>query len=89
MKFVGVGERAQDLEPLYPDRMASRILGMGDVISLVERASTEVTDADTTRMREKMAKAKFDFDDFMAKSKLVSSMGSMAGVAKMLLTTPN
>ena len=84
IKFVGVGERTQDLEPFYPDRMASRILGMGDVISLVEKAAMTVTDADAARMQEKMAKAEFDFDDFMAQSKLVSSMGSMAGVAKML-----
>jgi signal recognition particle subunit SRP54 len=84
IKFVGVGERTQDLEPFYPDRMASRILGMGDVVSLVEKASMEVSDADAARMQEKMAKAEFDFDDFMTQSKLVSSMGSMAGVAKML-----
>ena len=84
IKFVGVGERTQDLEPFYPDRMASRILGMGDVISLVEKASMEVSDADAARMQEKMAKAEFDFDDFMTQSRLVSSMGSMAGVAKML-----
>ncbi len=84
IKFVGVGEKTQDLEPFYPDRMASRILGMGDIVSLVEKAALEVSDADAARMQEKMAKAEFDFDDFMAQSKLVSSMGSMAGVAKML-----
>lgn len=84
IKFVGVGEKTQDLEPFYPDRMASRILGMGDIVSLVEKASLEVSDADAARMQEKMVKAEFDFDDFMAQSKLVSSMGSMAGVAKML-----
>ncbi|KAK1734807.1 signal recognition particle subunit SRP54, partial [Skeletonema marinoi] len=84
IKFVGVGEKTADLEPFYPDRMASRILGMGDVISLVEKASMEVSDADAARMQEKMAKAEFDFDDFMNQSKMVSKMGSMAGVAKML-----
>jgi signal recognition particle subunit SRP54 len=84
IKFVGVGEKTQDLEPFYPDRMASRILGMGDIVSLVEKASLEVSDADAARMQEKMVKAEFDFDDFMTQSKLVSSMGSMAGVAKML-----
>jgi signal recognition particle subunit SRP54 len=84
MKFIGVGKRSQDLEPFYPDWMASCILGMGDMISLVERASTEVNDANAARMREKMAKAKFDFDNFMAQSELVSSMGSLVGVAKML-----
>lgn len=84
IKFVGVGEKVADLEPFYPDRMASRILGMGDVVSLVEKASMEVSDADAAKMQEKMAKAEFDFDDFMQQSKMVSSMGNMAGVAKML-----
>jgi len=84
IKFVGVGEKTEDLEPFYPDRMASRILGMGDVISLVEKASMEVTDAEAKKMQEKMVKAEFDFDDFMTQSKMVSKMGSMAGVAKML-----
>ena len=84
IKFVGVGEKTNDLEPFYPDRMASRILGMGDVVSLVEKASMEVSDADAAKMQEKMVRAEFDFDDFMQQSKMVSSMGSMAGVAKML-----
>jgi signal recognition particle subunit SRP54 len=84
IKFVGVGEKTQDLEPFYPDRMASRILGMGDVISLVEKASMEVSDAEAARMQEKMVKAEFDFDDFMTQSRMVSKMGSMAGVARML-----
>lgn len=84
IKFVGVGEKTADLEPFYPDRMASRILGMGDVISLVEKAAMKVSDADAAKMQEKMTKAEFDFDDFMTQSKMVSSMGSMAGVAKML-----
>merc|ERR1719296_229481 len=84
VKFVGVGEKLEDMEPFYPDRMASRILGMGDVVSLVEKASAEGSDADAAKMQEKMAKAQFDFDDFMTQSKMVSKMGSMAGVAKML-----
>lgn len=84
IKFVGVGEKTADLEPFYPDRMASRILGMGDVVSLVEKASMEVSDADAAKMQDKMAKAGFDFDDFMTQSQMVSKMGSMAGVAKML-----
>ena len=84
IKFVGVGEKASDLEPFYPDRMASRILGMGDVVSLVEKAALQVSDAEAAKMQEKMAKAQFDFDDFMTQSRMVSQMGSMAGVAKML-----
>ena len=84
IKFVGVGEKTQDLEPFYPDRMASRILGMGDVVSLVEKMSLEVNEADAQKMQDKMIKAEFDFDDFMTQSRMVSKMGSMAGVAKML-----
>jgi len=84
VKFVGTGETTSDLEPFYPDRMASRILGMGDVISLVEQAAAKVSDAEAAAMSKKMLEAKFDFDDFLKQSQLVSSMGSLAGVAKML-----
>lgn len=84
IKFVGTGEKVPDLEPFYPDRMASRILGMGDVVSLVEKAAAEVSDADAAKMQEKMLKAEFDFDDFMKQTKLVTKMGSMANVAKMI-----
>ena len=84
IKFVGTGEKTKDLEPFYPDRMASRILGMGDVISLVEKAAAEVSDADAAKMQQKMLEAKFDFEDFLKQSELVNKMGSLAGVAKML-----
>jgi len=84
IKFVGTGEKVDDLEPFYADRMASRILGMGDVVSLVEKAAAQVTDADAKRMTDKMVKAEFDFDDFMQQVQMVSKMGNMAGVAKML-----
>lgn len=84
IKFVGTGEKTADLEPFYPDRMASRILGMGDVISLVEKAAAEVSDEEATKMQQKVIDAKFDFDDFLKQSKLVSKMGNLAGVAKML-----
>ncbi len=84
IKFVGTGEKTADMEPFYPDRMASRILGMGDVVSLVEKAAAEVSDADAAKMTKKMLDAEFDFDDFLNQSKLVTKMGSLAGVAKML-----
>ena len=84
IKFVGTGEKTPDLEPFYPDRMASRILGMGDVISLVEKAAAEVSDADAEAMQKKMLEAKFDFEDFLKQTELVTKMGSFAGVAKML-----
>jgi signal recognition particle subunit SRP54 len=84
IKFVGTGEKVADLEPFYPDRMASRILGMGDVVSLVEKAAAEVSDAEALKMSQKMLESKFDFDDFMTQSRLVAKMGSFAGVAKMI-----
>ena len=65
IKFVGVGEKTEDLEPFYPDRMASRILGMGDVVSLVEKAAADVSAEEAAKMQEKMMAAEFDFDDFL------------------------
>ena len=84
IKLVGTGERVADLEPFYPDRMASRILGMGDVVSLVEKAAAQVSDAEAMAMQQKMKDASFDFNDFLKQSELVNQMGSMAGIAKMM-----
>ncbi|GKY95129.1 hypothetical protein MPSEU_000476800 [Mayamaea pseudoterrestris] len=84
IKFVGTGERVADLEPFYPDRMASRILGMGDVVSLVEKAAAEVSDADAIKMEQKIREARFDFDDFLKQTELLGKMGSVAGLAKMM-----
>jgi signal recognition particle subunit SRP54 len=84
IKFVGTGERTVDLDPFYPDRMASRILGMGDVISLVEKAAAEVSDADALKMEQKIREDTFDFDDFLKQTELLTKMGSVAGIAKMI-----
>lgn len=84
IKFVGTGEKTDDLEPFYPDRMASRILGMGDVVSLVEKAAAEVSAEEAQRLQEKMMSAEFDFDDFLQQAKMVSNMGSLSGVAKLM-----
>lgn len=84
IKFVGTGERTPDMEPFYPDRMASRILGMGDVLSIVEKAQAEVSDEEALIMKEKAKNAQFDFDDFLKQAKLVSKMGSLGGIAKMM-----
>jgi signal recognition particle subunit SRP54 len=84
IKLVGTGERVADLEPFYPDRMASRILGMGDVVSLVEKAAAAVSDADALAMQQKMKDATFDFDDFLKQTELVNQMGSVANIAKMM-----
>jgi signal recognition particle subunit SRP54 len=84
IKLVGTGERVADLEPFYPDRMASRILGMGDVVSLVEKAAAAVSDADALAMQQKMKDATFDFDDFLKQTELLNQMGSVANIAKMM-----
>jgi len=84
IKFVGTGEKTADLEPFYPDRMASRILGMGDVISIVEKAAAEMSAEESRKLNEKVMKAQFDFDDFLQQAKMVSNMGSIGSLAKMM-----
>lgn len=84
IKFVGVGEKVEALQPFYPDRMASRILGMGDVLTLVEKAQEEFDIADAEKMQEKMLTAKFDFTDFLKQTKLLKNMGSLGGIMKMI-----
>lgn len=84
IKFIGVGEKVEKLEAFYPERMASRILGMGDVVTLVEKAQEEMDEAEAEKMTKKMMEAKFDYDDFLKQTKMLSRMGSMAGVMKMI-----
>lgn len=84
IKFVGVGEKVEALQPFYPDRMASRILGMGDVLTLVEKAQEEFDLADAEKMQEKILSAKFDFTDFIKQMRLLKNMGSLGGIIKMI-----
>ena len=84
IKFMGVGEKIDEFEIFYPDRLASRILGMGDVVSLVEKAQENMDEEESMRMAEKMLKAEFDFDDFLSQMKQMKKMGSMGSIAKML-----
>ncbi len=84
IKFIGVGEKVEALQPFYPDRMASRILGMGDVLTLVEKAAEEVDLADAEKMQEKILSAKFDFTDFLKQMRLMKNMGSLAGIMKLI-----
>lgn len=84
IKFIGVGEKVEALQPFYPDRMASRILGMGDVLTLVEKAAEEVDLADAEKMQEKILAAKFDFTDFLKQMRLMKNMGSLAGIMKLI-----
>ncbi len=84
IKFVSIGEKLEAIEPFYPDRMASRILGMGDIVSFVEKAQTEFDLSETVKLEEKLRKNKFDFDDFLAQIKQVKKMGSLSNLVSML-----
>ena len=84
IKFAGVGEKADALEPFHPDRMASRILGMGDVVTLVERAQEQITDAEAAELERKMRRAQFDLDDFLKQLRQLQNMGSLASIVEML-----
>ena len=84
IKFVGVGEKVEALEPFYPDRLASRILNMGDILTLVEKAQEEIDLADVEKMQSKILEAKFDFNDFVKQMRLLKNMGSLGGVLKLI-----
>ncbi|YAI82639.1 MAG: signal recognition particle protein [cyanobacterium endosymbiont of Rhopalodia sterrenbergii] len=84
IKFIGVGEKVEALQPFYPDRMASRILNMGDVLTLVEKAQEEIDIADVEKMQSKIIEAKFDFNDFLKQMRLMKNMGSLGGLLKMI-----
>ncbi|MEL6438969.1 MAG: signal recognition particle protein [Cyanobacteria bacterium J06621_8] len=84
IKFVGVGEKVEALEPFYPDRLASRILNMGDILTLVEKAQEELDLADVEKMQSKIMEAKFDFNDFVKQMRLIKNMGSLGGVLKLI-----
>ena len=82
--YVGMGEKLSDLEQFYPDRMASRILGMGDVLSLIEKASAEIDEEQAKKMTEKLKKAQFDFDDYLESMSQMKKMGGLGSVMGML-----
>jgi signal recognition particle subunit SRP54 len=84
IKFVGVGEKVEALQPFYPERMASRILGMGDVLTLVEKAQEDFDIADAAKLTEKILEAKFDFNDFIKQMRMLKNMGSLGGLMKMI-----
>ena len=84
VKFIGVGEKLDDLEEFHADRMAGRILGMGDVVSLVEKAQQQFNAEETAKMQEKMAKGRFTLDDFLAQMRQMKKMGPLKEILKML-----
>jgi signal recognition particle subunit SRP54 len=84
IKFISVGEKVDQLEVFHPDRMASRILGMGDVLSLIERAEAAVEDDEKEEMERRMMKGEFTFDDFLKSYKMLRRMGPVQGILKMI-----
>jgi signal recognition particle subunit SRP54 len=84
IKFIGVGEKLDKLEEFHPDRMASRILGMGDVVTLVEKAQEQFNQEEALKMQQKMAKGSFGFDDFLKQMQAVKKMGGIKDMLKMM-----
>ena len=82
--YVGMGEKLSDLEQFYPDRMASRILGMGDVLSLIEKAGAELDEEKAKKMADKMKKAQFDFEDYLDSMEQMRKMGGLSSIMGML-----
>lgn len=84
IKLASTGEKLADLEPFYPDRMASRILGMGDIVSLVEKAQETIDVEEAEKMQQKLLKAQFDFEDFLQQMDQLKRMGPLESILKMI-----
>ncbi len=84
VKFIGMGEKLDALEVFHPDRMAGRILGMGDVVSLVEKAAAEIDEAEAKKLQEKLRANKFDYDDFLTQLRQIRKLGGMESILKFL-----
>ena len=84
IKFIGVGEKIDALEAFFPDRMASRILGMGDVLTLIEKAQEEFDQKEALKLEKKLKKAEFDFEDFLGQLKQIKKLGSLEQILSML-----
>ena len=84
VKFIGLGEKLDSLEVFYPERMAGRILGMGDVVSLVEKAAAEIDEEEAKKLQEKLRANKFDYNDFLSQLKQIRKLGGMENILKFL-----
>ena len=82
--YVGMGEKLSDLEQFYPDRMASRILGMGDVLTLIEKAEAQFDESQAKKLEQKMKKAEFDFNDYLEQMEQIKKMGGIGDMLSML-----
>jgi signal recognition particle subunit SRP54 len=88
IKFVGVGEKPDDFEPFYPDRFAGRILGMGDVVGLVEKAAEAIDEKEAMAMEERLRKASFTFEDFLQQMKMLKKMGPLGDIMGLMPGMP-
>jgi len=84
IKYIGIGEKADQLEPFHPDRLASRILGMGDMLTLIEKAEKAFDQKKAEELQKKMEKATYDLEDFLGNLKEIRKMGSLAQLASMV-----
>ena len=84
IKFIGTGEKMDAIDVFHPDRMADRILGMGDVVSLVERAQEQFDEEEAKRLQKKIQKNKFDFNDFLGQIEQIKKMGNLKDLASMI-----
>ena len=84
IKFIGVGEKVDDFEPFHPDRLANRILGMGDIVSLVEKASQDLDEEKVKAAEENLKKGAFTFEDYLMQIRQMKKMGGMEGVLSLL-----
>jgi signal recognition particle subunit SRP54 len=84
IKLIGTGEKLDELEPFYPDRIANRILGMGDVVSLVEKAQESIEEENAQKLEKKLQKGKFDLDDMAQQYKQLQKMGGMSQLMNMM-----
>jgi signal recognition particle subunit SRP54 len=88
IKFAGTGEKLADLEPFHPDRIASRILGMGDVLTLIEKAETAISQDEAEKQAKKILEARFTLDDFLIQMQQVRKMGGLTSLLKMMPNIP-
>ena len=84
IKYIATGEKMNDIEQFHPDRMASRILGMGDVLSIIEKAEEAITEEEAAKLEEQLRKNKFDLDDYLTQLKQIKKMGSFSSILKMI-----
>ena len=84
IKFIGTGEKLDALEPFHPDRLASRILGMGDVLSLIERAQETTTEEDAVELQDRMLKGQFNLEDFLEQLQKIKKMGPLTQLLEMI-----